>query len=153
MKNEGILDDIEKIVDDFSVDNRKQINNSTCHKFSWEESFKGELKRENARLSDFQRQFVNEWYYNEHVRHEKREYDRMLRRRYEQSRLRVERTNHKCRCGLEIEIYYEARRVDIISFDDRAMERYETDWFCCPKCREQIRVVGKLFKISVNLMG
>ena len=63
---------------------------------------------------------------------------------------------HKCiECGVEIKVVYIEDRIDFNRYNsmDR-IHKMETkyDHFHCPRCRQQINVIGKVIELTVNMM-
>jgi len=158
MKSEGFLDEIEKIVDEVWDTEKKQINN---HVDSYEKNIG---LWEDKVLERIQGQRVQEY---------QREYLREIQNRtmwdtpYSSTRLHgdfpvrpISTLKHKCECSLEIEVSYldsreEYRAIHYYGSDYAGhpveTRRPEYDHFHCPRCRQQINVIGKIMEIKVNM--
>lgn len=142
MKSEGFLDEIEKIVDEVWDAEEKQIN---THVNSYEKT----------QVQEYQREYLREI--------ERRSmWDTPYSREYMTAPVRPVRTlRHKCDCNTIIEVSYQDDRDEyraVYSYGDYAgrpveMRRSEYDNFHCPRCRQQINVVGKIIDIRVNMAG
>ena len=61
-------------------------------------------------------------------------------------------------CGVNMKVVYIEERIDFQQYaaygtTDRVhqMERVQHDQFFCPRCRSQIKVVGKVIEITVEM--
>ena len=142
MKSEGFLDEIEKIVDEVWDAEKKQIN---THVNSYKKAIAEEYQRDY--LGEIERRSM---------------WDTPYSRDYFTGIVRSVRTlRHKCDCNTIIEVSYQDDRDEhraIYSYGDYAgrpveMRRSEYDNFHCPRCRQQINVVGKIIDIRVNMAG
>jgi len=152
MKSEGFLDEIEKIVDEVWDTEKKQINN---HVDSYEKNIglwedKVLERIQGQRVQEYQREYLREI-------QNRTMWDTPYSREY-MGEFQMNQTGslrHKCECGTHIEIIYEIDREQFDSYRsfDRmnSMARRNIDHFHCPRCRQHIRVVGKVLEIKVNM--
>lgn len=155
MKREGILDDIEKIVDDAWDIEKKEINthvDSEKNKMDmwYDDAVARQMK---VHHDEYKREYLQEL--------EKRSmWDSTYSSAYGGNpRTSPSALRHKCgQCGVNIKVVYIEERIDFNSYtaygrSDRipVMERVEHDHFYCPRCREQINVIGKVIELTVNM--
>jgi len=148
MKSEGILDEIEKIVDDAWDVEKKRIN---THIDEYREEHKGHFDR---------------MVMDEHRRHAARYRDQYMREIEKRTRWdspysqnfgeyysTPTKHRHKCTsCQSEIEVLFIEERHDWRALTHgRPIERREINHFYCPKCRSEIRIVGKILEIRINM--
>ena len=156
MKDEGFLDEIEKIVDEVWDQEKKQINN---HVDYYEKDFKmwedKVLERvQGQRVQEYQREYLREI---QNRRMWDSPYSRQHMGEFQVKPIRTLR--HKCQCSLEIEVNYHDYRDEYRAihtyrsdFAGQPMEtRRQYDHFHCPRCRQQVRVIGKVLEIKVNM--
>lgn len=148
MKSEGFLDDIEKLVDEVWDSEKKQINTHV----------------------DREQKKMDMWYDNVSYRQMKAHHD-VYKREYlqevEKRRMwdspygdprRSSTLRHKCgECGIEMKVVYIEDRIDFSRFDPSIpatmMERpIKHDYFYCPRCRQQVNVIGKVLELTINMM-
>ena len=155
MKREGILDEIEKLVDEVWDIEKKQINTHVDR-----EKKKMDMWFDNA--VERQMRVRHDEYRNEYLRELQRRqmWDSPMSGTYGGNpRRSPSTTRHKCGgCGLNMKVVYIEERIDFqryMSFSDTDrvlnMEKVEYDHFFCPRCRGQIRVVGKVIEITVEM--
>lgn len=141
MKSKGFLDDIEKAVDDFSTEEKKQINTHVDSKIDWykmleEQRYKESINK--SRSDRFQRERLQDWSDGWSTTTSPKNKDTI-----------------RCKCGAYIEIFFIQENVDKRVYDwanySRDM-RIEVDQFFCPRCTAETRIVGKITDLKVKLM-
>jgi hypothetical protein len=145
MKSKGFLDDIEKLVEDFSKEEKKQINTHINRVNSGINTMWGRMDRqqytdslENFRNHYLQR-YIGEW-------------------NTITTPTSIRKETIGCRCGAVIEISFTQERERGIgnTYDwtrRRTVEiSMETDHFYCPICRLENRIVGKIKGLKVKVM-
>jgi len=153
MKSKGFLDDIEKLVDEVWDSEKKQINTHVDR----------EIKK------------MDMWYDNVSYRQMKAHHDaykseylqEVDRRRWKSPyseehggnpRRSPSTLRHKCDgCGVEIKVVCIEEKIDFNEwrvYDPGSFPplRREHDHFYCPRCRQQINVIGKVIELTVNMM-
>jgi len=146
---ENLLDDIEKVVDDFCSGEKKEEENGWFAK-----DF--EQKMLNERLDMvFQRQHeevmerkLREDYY-------RYEYERKYNNSPpEHSRAELRTETIKCRCGKTIEVTCEIDRISVYPIEEKferyqsAIEQIKYDCFYCGFCGEYWKMPGKIIAIK-----
>ena len=151
MKSKGFLDDIEKLVDEVWDSEEKQINTHVdrekkAMEFWYDKEVSHQIKR---RHDEYRREYLSEV--------ERRMWDSPYPRGHGRtpspSTLR-----HRCtECGVEIKVVYIEDKIDFNEW--RAYDsgrfppiRRKHDHFHCPRCRQQINVIGKVIELTVNMM-
>ncbi len=148
MSREGILDEIEKIVDE-----------------AWEVEEKGI----NTHVNEYQKQYIGHF-----DRMVKEEHHRHAERYKEQYRREIERRarwdspmpynhltgtspktlTHKCdRCQTSVKVVYLQEENHQFNINDAHLieKTIQVDNFYCPRCRQEIRVVGKILEIRIDM--
>ena len=152
MKDEGFLDEIEKIVDEVWDSEKKQIN---THVDSHEKDFNIWMEKAlEHKVEDYQREYLREI-------QRRNMWDSPYSRQYMgEFQTRPTRTlKHRCECSTNMVVTYldnreEYRAVNYYGSDAGRpveMRRQEYDHFHCPRCRQQIRVVGKVLEITIDM--
>ena len=155
MKGKGILDEIEKIVDEVWDVEKKQINIRVDN-----EKKKMDMWMDAA--IERQMKIHHDEYKNEYLQEVQRRrlWDTpMLSTSYGGNPRRSPSTlRHKCsECGVNMKVVYIEERIDFSewrAYDSGRfppLERVKHDRFYCPRCRQQIHVVGKVIEITVEM--
>lgn len=148
MSSEGFLDDIEKLVDEVWDSEKKQINTHVDReKKKMEMWYDAEVAR--------QMQSHHEEYKNEYLREAQRR--QLWDTPYGNPRRSPSTLRHKCACGVEHKVVYIEERINFNEwkvYDTSSFSsiRRKQDHFHCPRCRQQINVIGKVIELTVNMM-
>jgi hypothetical protein len=141
MKSKGFLDDIEKVVDDFSTECKKQINTNINRVDLENHPIWDRLERQRHRdsLNRFSSEYLQQYTGGQYP-----------------PTIPKSKEVVKCRCGVEIEIFFtqgEIVRSDSYDWTRRTREVVrEKDNFRCPRCAEGFRIVGKITDLKVKMM-
>jgi hypothetical protein len=142
MKSKGFLDDIEKIVEDFSKEEKKQINthiNRVDSKINtmWDRMDRQQYTDSLEKFTnDYLQKYIGEW-------------------NTTPTPTSIRKETIGCRCGAVIEISFTQERASADPYDwtRRTVEiSMERDHFYCPICRLENRIVGKIKGLKVTVM-
>ena len=140
MKDKGFLDDIEKLVEDFSKEEKKQINTRVNYKTDFAAWFSEAASREDIyKVHEFQRRYLEQTYTGG----------------WSTTTTPKNKEVIECRCGVQIEIFFiqgEIMGPDHYDWTRRTREVIrEVDNFRCPRCAEGYRIVGKITELKVKM--